>query len=223
MSEARKNIKVLIHIIGLDVAPVVGGYYLLRLLGAGELLSLLVGTALGLVRTAIGVAINRKVSGVALFTAFMFGLGMSVSLIAGDARFLLAMKSVTTAAAGILLVATCLARRPAAYGIAKQRSGEDAATLRDWDHLYANDSGFRRIYYVMTLTWGGVLLGESAARLPLIYLFPLDTSTLLSTLLLVGALSFIVFWSATYGARKADPYMRKLDPERTVVITPSAA
>ncbi|MFG1684446.1 VC0807 family protein [Nonomuraea sp. NPDC049269] len=184
-----------------DVLPSVAAYYLLRALHMSEYAALLSATAVGLLRTAYVGARERRLDGYAAFMCLIFGLGLVLSFVTGDERLMLAVKSITTAVIAAVLVATCVTGRPAAFPLAKRFGAEDAATAARWDALYLAEPTFRRIYFVMTLTWAAAFLTESVIRIPLIYLLPVDVMAGLSTVLLLGTLALIAVWSAWYGKR----------------------
>lgn len=191
----------LISVIVWDVVPVVGAYYLLRAFGVSEYIALPAAGAAGLARVVFVAVSQRRLDGFAAFMVVMFGCVVGLSLIAGDARFVLATKSATTALAALILLGTWIAGRPAAFSVAKKFGAEDAATARRWDALYADQPGFRRIYVVMTIVWGLALLAESALRLLLVYLLPIDVMAGLSTILLLTTIGLAGAWSAWYGKR----------------------
>ncbi|MEV6038782.1 VC0807 family protein [Nonomuraea sp. NPDC052116] len=144
---------------------------------------------------------ERRLDGFAAFMCLIFGLGLALAFLTGDERFMLAVKFVTTGVMAVVLVATCVAGHPAAYGMAKRFGADDAATAARWDVLYEADPKFRRGYMAMTLTWAAALVTESAVRIPLIYLLPVDIMAGLSSALLIGTLTLVAVWSAWYGRR----------------------
>ncbi|MET9244180.1 VC0807 family protein [Nonomuraea sp. NPDC003709] len=184
-----------------DVLPPVAAYYALRALGVNEHLALLGASLTGFVRAAhVGIR-ERRLDGFAAFMCLIFGLGLALAFLTGDERFMLAVKSATTGVMAVVLVATCAAGHPAAYGMAKRFGADDAATAARWDVLYEADPKFRRVYMVMTLTWAAALVTESVVRIPLIYLLPVDIMAGLSSALLIGTLTLVAAWSAWYGRR----------------------
>ncbi|MEU8246781.1 VC0807 family protein [Nonomuraea sp. NPDC048916] len=184
-----------------DVLPSVATYYLLRMLRIDEYAALLAAASAGLLRVGYVGIRERRLDGFAAFMCLVFGLGLILSFVTGDERLLLAVKSVTTAVVAVVFVGTCLTGRPAAFGVAKRFGAEDARTAARWEALYQAEPGFRRVYVVMTLTWAAALLIESALRIPLVYLLPVDVMTGLSALLLIGTVLLIGVWSAWYGKR----------------------
>ncbi|MEU7834326.1 MULTISPECIES: VC0807 family protein [unclassified Nonomuraea] len=193
----RSMIKVVLS----DVLPSVAAYYLLRALHVGEYAALLSAAVVGFLRTVYVAVRERRLDGFAAFMCLLFGLGLVLSFVTGDERFMLAVKSITTGVIAAVLITTCAVHRPAAFSLAKRFGAEDAATAARWDALYVAEPAFRRIYYVMTLTWAAAFLAESAVRLPLIYLLPVDVMAGLSTALLLGTIALIAAWSAWYGKR----------------------
>lgn len=184
-----------------DVVPVIAAYYVLRAVGVGEYAAMLAATAVGFLRVGYVAIRERRFDGFAAFVTVVFGVGIALSLLTGDERTLMATKSLTTCVAGLIFLGTCVAGRPAAFAVAKRFGAEDEETARRWDVLYAAEPSFRRVYLVMTLVWGAVLLAESAARIPLVYLLPVDVMAGLSSLLLIATIALLGVWSAWYGGR----------------------
>ncbi|MFF5210197.1 VC0807 family protein [Streptosporangium sp. NPDC000396] len=191
----------IVSIVLWDVMPVIATYYGCRALGVSEYAALLAAASVGFLRVAYVALRQRRFDGFAAFMGLVFGMGLALSFLTGDEKFLLAVKSVTTSVAGLVFLGTCVAGRPAAFAVAKRFGAENEETAQRWDVLYATEPAFRRIYLVMTLVWGFALLVESAARLPLIYLLPTDVMAGLSSLLLVGTIGLLALWSAWYGKR----------------------
>ncbi|MEV7013376.1 VC0807 family protein [Streptosporangium sp. NPDC051022] len=184
-----------------DVLPSIAAYYLLRWLQVAEHTALLAATCVGVLRVGQVALKERRLDGFAACTGLVFALGLILSFLTGDHRFLMVVKSITTAVLALVLVGTCLAGRPAAFGIAKRFGAEDEATAARWDALHAAQPAFRRVYVVMTLTWAAALLAESAVRVPLVYLLPMDVMMILSPMLLIATLVLLGVWSARYGGR----------------------
>ncbi|MFS1303141.1 VC0807 family protein [Streptosporangium longisporum] len=199
--EGREGREGIVSVVLWDVAPVIATYYGCRALGVSEYAAMLAATGAGVLRVAYVALRRRRFDGFAAFMGLVFGVGFALSLMTGDERFVLALKSVTTAVAGLVFLATCAAGRPAAFSVAKRFGAENAETARRWDVLYAAEPAFRRVYLVMTLVWGVALLVESAARIPLVYLLPTDVMAGLSSVILVATIALLGLWSSWYGKR----------------------
>ncbi|WP_433246949.1 VC0807 family protein [Streptosporangium sp. CA-135522] len=199
MSQTGK--KGIVSVVLWDVVPMIGTYYGCRALGVSEYAAMLAAASVGFLRVAYVALRQRRFDGFAAFMATVFGVGLVLSFLAGDEKFLLAVKSITNAIAGLIFLGTCAAGRPAGFAVAKLFGAEDAETARRWEVLYAAEPAFRRVYLVMTLVWGIVLLMESAVRIPLIYLLPTDVMAGLSSLLLLATIGLLGLWAAWYGKR----------------------
>jgi len=191
----------IVNVVLTDVAPAVAAYYGCRAFGASEYLALLAAAGVGFLRVLYVALRQRKFDGFAAFTGTVFGLGLALSFIAGDPRLLLAVKSVTSAVAGLIFLGTCFTGRPAGFAVAKRFGAEDEETAQRWEVLYREVPAFRRVYLVMTVAWGVGLLAESVIRLPLVYLLPVDVAAGLSPVLLIGTIALLSWWSAWYGRR----------------------
>jgi intracellular septation protein A len=184
-----------------DIAPMIVTYYGCRALGVSEYAAMLTAASVGFLRVAYVALRQRRFDGFAAFMGTVFGVGLVLSLLSGDEKFLMAVKSVTTSIAGLIFLGTCALGRPAAFAVAKLFGAENADTVRRWEALYAAEPAFRRVYLVMTLVWGITLLAESAIRIPLIYLLPTDVMVGLSSILLIGTIGLLALWSSWYGRR----------------------
>ncbi|MEU8270420.1 VC0807 family protein [Sphaerisporangium sp. NPDC049002] len=210
---SRSGNNQIVSVVLWDVVPVIGTYYVCRALSVSEYAAMLTAASVGFLRVAYVAVRQRRFDGFAAFMGVVFGVGMILSLLTGDAKFLLAIKSVTTAVAGLIFLGSCVAGRPAAFAVAKRFGAEDADTARRWDVLYAAEPMFRRTYLVMTLVWGIALLVESAVRLPLVYWLPTDVMAGLSSILLVATIGLLGAWSAWYGKRGEEAAKRASSSE----------
>lgn len=184
-----------------DIGLVLGTYFGCRAAGLDDYLALVAATAMALLRTTYVLVRNRRLDGFSVAMFLIFGIGLLLSFITGDEKLLLASKSLTTAVLSMVLLGTVAVGRPAAFGVAKRFGAHGDEERQSWDHLYTAVPSFRRVYIVMTLVWAGILLAESALRLPLIYLLPLDAAVPASSVLLLASIGLIMFWSASYGKR----------------------
>ena len=185
----------------LNVLPALGTYYLLRLLHVGELPALLASTGVGALRVLYVIIKDRELDGIAACTLLVLILSVIPSLLTGDPRLLLAAQSIPTAVIALVLLATCLTPRPAAYTMAKRMHPE--AELTAWQARYTAQAAFRRIYQVVTLVWAAALFLESALCVILVYLLPIDVMTILSTILIIATILLIIRWATWYGDRRA--------------------
>lgn len=177
-------------------------YYGCRALGVDALLALAAGGAAALVRVGCVAAFRRRLDGLGAFVGASFVLLLVVSLLAGDPRILLARESILSGAAGLVLVGSCVIGRPVLYALARRMNTGKDELLAQWDQLWRTQPSFRRHFVLLSAVLGGVLLTESAVRLVLIYLLPVDVMAGLSPVLQVGTVALLVGWGLWYRARR---------------------
>lgn len=199
-AEARpSNGTALVGLLVWDVGLPLAGYYVLRALGLDERLCLLAGALLAVARLVwVGVR-TRSFDGFAAVLAAMLGVGLLLSLVAGDSRFLLAKESFATGAASLVMLASCLSANPLV--LVTVRSGASPSKRDEIDRLCAQLPSFRRAFARMTAVWAIALLLESIVRVPLVYLLPVDVMVGLSLVLLLVVVGALSAWTAWYAGR----------------------
>lgn len=181
-----------------DVGGSVGAYYALHALGASDGVALLAAAAVAGGRIVWVAVRDRSLNAFATVMLVVWGVGLALSFLAGDARFLLLKDSFTTAAVGIAFLVSILARRPLTLAAAKSWNPAGGAEL---ENLFATRPAARRAFTVSALVWGVGLIVESLVRVPLIYTLPVDVMVGLSTALMVTAFVLLGIWNGWYTAR----------------------
>jgi hypothetical protein len=193
------NLKAMVAGLAWDVGLPVAAFYLLSLLGASDWAALLTATCLAGLRLIWGIVRERALNPFATVMVIVFGVGLVLSFVTGDARFLLVVKSLVTGAIGLVFLATALrGRRP--LTLAAQQSWSPA-TADELAQEYASDPDVRRGHRRCSTVWGLGLLGESLLRVPIVYLLPLNVAVGASSALLVVTIAGLLFWNARYVAR----------------------
>lgn len=181
-----------------DVGLPTGAYYLVRASGESPYLSLLAGTVVAGLRVGYVAVSSRKFDGFAAFLLTVFGVGLALAFVTGDARFLLAKDSVTTGVAGLIFLGTCLFGRPLCFYAAGRMLARTPGKRRHWESLWASSKEFRHLMLVMTLVWGFGQLAEAVVRLPLVYLLPIDVMAGLSSAMQIAAYVLLTLWTVWY-------------------------
>lgn len=160
-------------------------YYVLRDAGSGIYPSLLISAAIPAAIAVFRLIRTRHIDGLALYAVTVMVAGAIVSLIAGSPRFLLAREGWLTGLTGIwFFVSIRFGRRPLAFLYSRpvlERRLTRRGVPGDWDQLWEQLPGFRRIWRVATLLWGIALLGDAAVRVLMAYSLPIDSVPALST------------------------------------------
>ncbi|TWF76005.1 intracellular septation protein A [Pseudonocardia hierapolitana] len=184
-----------------DIGLSLAAYYGLRAVGASPSVALLGGTVTAGLRIAYVWLRTRRFDGFAAFMLAEFGVGLGFALLTGDARFLVAKESFSTAVAGLIFLASCGFGRPMIWHAAARFQPEARAEL---DRLWCGSPGFRRTFRMLTIGWGAGMLAEAVARVVVAYTLPVDAAAGLSQLLRFGAMGLLVLWTlATVKRRRA--------------------
>ncbi|TDW19209.1 VC0807 family protein [Kribbella kalugense] len=194
----RKLLTGLLWDVGLPIVV----YYAGRILGYDVFPSLAAAAGAALLRVAFVAVVQRRLNGIAAVVGGTFALLLVVSLLTGDPRILLAKESVLSGAAGLLLVGSCLIRRPLVYTLARKANAGKPEVLADWDARWPNDPAFRKHFTSLTAVFGGVLLADAIIRLVLVYTLPVNTMANLSPLMHIAALGLLVSWALWHRNRR---------------------
>ncbi|RSM79561.1 hypothetical protein DL991_12105 [Amycolatopsis sp. WAC 01375] len=182
-----------------DVALPLAAYYGLRLAGQSEQVSLLAGAVVAAARIAWVAVRDRSFDGFAALLAGVLGVGLVLSLVSGDAKFLLLKESFATATAAIVLLVSCFSRTPMV--LVAVRAGSSAAKRAEIDRLTGEVPAFRRAFTRMSAVWGVALLLEAAVRVPLVYTLSADVMNALSVVLLIAVIGGLSLWSVRYAEK----------------------
>ncbi|MFI6303490.1 VC0807 family protein [Amycolatopsis thailandensis] len=182
-----------------DVALPLAAYYGLRLTGQSEQISLLAGAVLAACRIAWVAIRDRSFDGFAALLAGVLGVGLVLSVVTGDVKFLLLKESFATATAAVVLLVSCFGRTPMV--LVAVRAGAGAAKRAEIDRLGEEVPAFRRAFTRMSAVWGVVLLLEAVVRVPLVYLLPADVMNALSVVLLLAVIGVLSLWSVRYAEK----------------------
>ncbi len=185
-----------------DVVLPIAVYYACRRVGLHETISLSLGAGAALVRVLLVAVVSRRFNGLAALVCGGFAVGLLLTFLTGDPRFLLAKESVLSGMLGLLMLGSCLLGRPLMYALMRRLSADDPPKLAEWERLWRFEPQFRKVFLTLTLVWGIGLLAESIARIPLIYRLPLDVMAGLSTALQLGTFALLIGWSLLYRQRR---------------------
>jgi hypothetical protein len=147
---------------------------------------------------------ERSLNPFATVMLVVFGLGLVLALVSGDARFLLLKNSIVTGAVGLTFLATVLWGRPLSLAASQSFQPARRDEIRQ---EYDTEPLVRRGHQVSSAVWGAVLLTESLVRVPLVYLLPVSVMVGVGEAMTVAAFAGLVTWNLWYvrrlGAREA--------------------
>ncbi|MCP2260726.1 hypothetical protein LX15_004446 [Streptoalloteichus tenebrarius] len=181
-----------------DVGLAVAAYYGFRLLGFDQHISLLAGTVASGLRVLYVAVRKRNFDVFAGFLLVVFGVGLVLSFVTGDEKFLLLKDSFATAVAGLLFLGSCFVGRPLTFHAAKRLRASTPDEAAAWDARYARERDFRRTFLVLSAGWGAGLLAEAVVRVPLIYVLSTDVMAGLSQVLFIATMALLFVWNMGY-------------------------
>lgn len=183
-----------------DIGLPLVAYYALHGFGASDWAALLAATAAAGARLAWVAVRDRRVTWFAAVMLGAFGVGLALAFVGGDPRLLLLKDSSVTAAIGAVFLVSLLGERPLTLSAAQTWRPARAERLGE---LYRTEPAARRAFRASALGWGAGLLAESALRVPLVYLLPVDVMAGLSTVVMIAAMAGLAVWNAVYITRAA--------------------
>ncbi|HWO62168.1 MAG TPA: VC0807 family protein [Umezawaea sp.] len=194
---AGPAVRALVGMLFLDIGLSVLAYFAAELLGASTYVALLVGTVVAGLRVLWVAVRQRRLDPFALFLLAMFGAGLALTFLTGDARFVLAKDSAMSGTAGLVLVVSCLVKRPIAF-YAAQRFARSAGSAQHEEFQAGAATGAMRARWVrVSLVWGFSLLAEAGLRVAAIYLLPIGVAANLSQALMVAVYAGLLLWTVT--------------------------
>ncbi|MET9387199.1 VC0807 family protein [Streptomyces sp. NPDC002928] len=209
-----------------DVAVPIGSYYLFKSgFGMSTLMALGLSSVAPAVRTAWGVAKERKVNGLAALILCVNVVALLLSFVAGDPRLMLAKDSGVSSVIGIgLLVSVVLGKPMMTAGMKPWLVKGDAEREAAWARLQAGSPAFRRAERVFSLVWGVVLLAECVVRVVGAYTVPVDTMVWLGSVIMIVSmvLGFLVSGALAAGPM-AHMVIAEAKAEGAVATVPALA
>ena len=198
------NARLMLRGLGWDVGLPLVGYYALHLAGVGDWRALLTATALAGVRIVWVAVRQRSLNLFATVMLVVFGLGVLLAFVSGDARFLLLKNSIVTGAVGLVFLGSVLWGTPLSLAASQSFQPARRDEIR---RTYETEPLARHGHRVSSTVWGLGLLAEALVRVPLIYLLPISVMVALSEVLSIAVTAGLVAWNVWYvrrlGAREA--------------------
>lgn len=184
--------------LALDVGLPLVAYYGLHLAGVADWPALLAASGVAALRICWDAARRRRLNLFATVVVVVFGIGLVLSLVSGDARFLLLKESITTGSVALVFLATSVRGTPLTLAAWQAFAPARAAALAE---RFRTDPRVRRGVRVTSVVWGAGLLCEAVIRVPLVYLLPVEVMVGLSTALTVTTFALLTCWNVGYVAR----------------------
>ena len=186
------NARSMLRGLGWDVGLPPVGYYALHAR------ALLTATGLAAVRIVWVAVRERSLNLFATVMLVVFGIGVLLALVSGDARFLLLKNSIVTGAVGLVFLATVLWGGPLSLAASQSFQPERREQLR---HEYDTDPLVRHGHRLSSTVWGVVLLVEALVRVPLVYTLPVSVMVGVGEAMSIAAFAGLISWNLWYVRR----------------------
>ena len=198
-AESRKRInpavRGMVGTLMLDIGLSVLAYFVAELLGASNYLALLAGAVVSGLRTLWVAARQRRLDPFSLFLLTLFGAGLALSFITGDARFILAKDSAMSCTAGLVFVASCVINRPIAFYAAQRFARSAGSAEHDEFQATARTAAMWARWFRVTLVWGISLLVDAGLRITAIYVLPIGVAANVSQVLMLTVFALLFLWT----------------------------
>ncbi|MFF7412253.1 VC0807 family protein [Streptomyces lydicus] len=194
--------------------PIASYFVLSDGFGLGTVAALGWSSVVPALRTVWGLVRSRAVNGLALLMLVVNVVGLATSVVAGDARLMMAKDSAVSSTVGIAILLSLRSRRPLmTAGLKPWVTKGSPAGNAAWDRLLAGSERFRRAERRFSAIWGGALLTECVLKVIGAYTLPVHTMVWLGTVLTVV---FILLAMVIAGGSCAEPMekMVKAESER---------
>ncbi|MBO0856517.1 MAG: hypothetical protein J2P18_22445, partial [Nocardia sp.] len=158
--------------------------------GASDLVALGAGTVVSGVFLITEIVRKRRLDPFAAVILASFTLSIVLTLIAGDARFMVAKDSFTTALIGAAFLLSALVGRPLIYLSAQRGMSEEAAA--SFRERYRSRPRMRRLFAILSIIWGAGLCLEAGLRVVLVYHLSIPTMMWLSSVMMVLTFAILI-------------------------------
>ncbi|MGV9679911.1 VC0807 family protein [Nocardia sp. NPDC003482] len=176
-----------------DVGLPLAAYYVLHALGASNLVALLAGTVLSATLLLIEIARSRRIDLFAGVILAGFALGLALTFISGDDRFMIAKDSIGSGLIGCGFLGSLALGKPLIYVAARRGlASSNPTALAAFDERYRTRPAMRRSLRILTILWGVGLLTEAVVRVVLAYQLPIATMVWLSTVLMIATIGGLI-------------------------------
>lgn len=180
-----------------DITGPLVAYSLLRAHGLSTVLALVLSgvfPAFGVLITSVR---DRRLDAIGALVLIGIAVGTALGLLSDNARLVLLEGSVPTTVFGVVCLGSLWSSRPLIFRFAHEFIGEDTPKGQDFARRWQYP-GFRRVFRVMTLVWGGAYLTEAAARIIIVEATSASTALVISKVMPLAVASILVAWTILY-------------------------
>ncbi|MCM2534429.1 hypothetical protein NDK43_21445 [Neobacillus pocheonensis] len=174
-------------------------YYIAYKSGINIQLAFILGAIWSAIMVLLSLIRKRQLDGLALFMLVIMIASLVTSLIAGNPRIMVAKESVISGVLGILSLASLASKRPAFFYLIQKFFSMNP---EEWEKRWDQKAEFRRVLRLMSLVWGVGFTVEAIVRIVIAFTLPIQTSIILSPILMYIAIIVLVLWTRIYAKKR---------------------
>lgn len=177
-------------------------YLILRGRGVGSVPALAAGAVFPAGFILVRFVRRRRLDGFGLIVLAVITIGVTLSLLSGDARFALVKESALTGAFGLAMLGSLAARRPLMFYSGRKFATDGSPEgIARWESYWTKSAMFRHSNRMMTAVWGTVFLAEAAIRVVAAYTLATSTAVALSAVVPLAVVALLIAWTVSYSKR----------------------
>ncbi|WP_051366905.1 VC0807 family protein [Hamadaea tsunoensis] len=184
-----------------DVGLSLGAYFVAHWLGADDYVALLAGSVVALLRVLYVAVRARRFDVFAGVMVGVFAIGLLLSFLTGDAKFLLVKESFATFAAGAAFLVSLVVGKPLIYHAALRMKEGRPEEIADFENKWATVPAFRRNFRLMSGVWGVALVADAVVRIPVVLLLPTSAAVTASSVMFIGVMVLTSIWNGWFVRR----------------------
>jgi hypothetical protein len=192
---ARTSTRTMVRGLLLDVGLPAIIYYVLHAAGVSDWFALLAASLMAGARTVVVAIRQRVLNALSFVVMVLYGVGLLLTFVTGDVRFLVLKDSLGTGVIGLLFLCFALAGHPLTLGVTQSWAPQRATAI---DERYRTEPAVRHGHFVASMVWGFSLLAEALVRVVLVLLLPISVVVGLSTALVAVVIGSLTVWTLWY-------------------------
>jgi hypothetical protein len=192
---ARTSPRTMVRGLLLDVGLPAIIYYVLHAAGVSDWFALLAASLMAGARIVVVAIRQRVLNALAFVVMVLYGVGLLLTFVTGDVRFLVLKDSLGTGVIGLLFLCFALAGHPLTLGVTRSWAPQRATAI---DERYRTEPAVRHGHFVASMVWGFSLLAEALVRVVLVLLLPISVVVGLSTALVAVVIGSLTVWTLWY-------------------------
>lgn len=177
----------------------------------GDVHALMAASAAPLIWSILEFTRRRRIDALSLLVLAGIVLSLIAFIGGGGVRFLQLREQLVSGVVGLLFLGSAAIGRPMIYQLACARIRRGAPGQEGWFEALRQDPRLRRVMMLMTLSWGAVLVAQSAACGALVFVLSIKWYLIVSPIIGYATVGVMTAWSFWYARRRIGPLRRQAE------------